>query len=387
MALTLAKLCKYTEKTYDITLVAGRDGMENTVRWVHMVEDTQVPDFLHGNELVFTTGIANHRSDWLLSFVQKLKENNASGVVINLGPYIESIPPQVIVYCEQNGFPLFTIPWKTRIVDISYSFCRFIINDEKQEQSLTEAFKNLILTPDDKKGYHTTLRKVGFLENSTYTVIMAEFFEQKKDVTTSFLRKHETQITKLFKLNSLAKSMFFWNKKLVLIYQDINPTLIATLTQRLTRFCDDVQNVQMHLGISNQGIGYHAISDLYFQSKSALQIAHMKRKSAVHYNQIGVYQILLDVDQEVLQEYYLKNFEPLIRHDTAHQSDLCLTLRRYCENNGSVNDMAEFYGVHRNTVNYKMKKIKEILGIELTYQNIMDMMLGFAISDIFNEGE
>ena len=49
MAISLSQLCENAEKSYSMRLVAGSGGMENTVRWVHIVEDSEVPDFLHGN--------------------------------------------------------------------------------------------------------------------------------------------------------------------------------------------------------------------------------------------------------------------------------------------------------------------------------------------------
>ena len=52
MAISLSQLCEDAEKSYSMRLVAGSGGMENTVRWVHIVEDSEVPDFLHGNELI-----------------------------------------------------------------------------------------------------------------------------------------------------------------------------------------------------------------------------------------------------------------------------------------------------------------------------------------------
>ena len=49
MAITLSQLCVNTEKTYGMKLLAGKDGMDNYVRWVHMVEDREVPGFLSYN--------------------------------------------------------------------------------------------------------------------------------------------------------------------------------------------------------------------------------------------------------------------------------------------------------------------------------------------------
>ena len=55
MALTLSQICVNAEKTYQMKLIAGEDGMDNVVRWVHIIEDVEVSHFIEGQELVFTT--------------------------------------------------------------------------------------------------------------------------------------------------------------------------------------------------------------------------------------------------------------------------------------------------------------------------------------------
>lgn len=385
MPLTLLKLCKNTESKYDLKLLAGKGGMENTVRWVHMVEDTEVPDFLHGNELVFTTGIANYQSNWLLHFITNLQKNNASGVVINLGPYISTIPPQVIVYCEQHNFPLFTIPWKTRIIDISYEFCRIIINNEKSEQSLTEAFKNLILEPSDEDGYATTLERTGFAKDSFYAVALLKFKEENRTVTSKFFSENESELIKILRLNSHPKAMFIWKKNLVLIYQNTNNLTLETLVDKIEKLISDKANTKAHIGLSDVVKNYLKLHDIYAQAESSLTISEQNNKLCTKYQDLGVYKILLDVKKrELLKSYCVETIGDLIKHDKEHCTDFCQTLKKYCECNGAVNEMAETAGVHRNTINYKMKKIKEILKKDFSYKTIMDLMLAFTILDIIN---
>ena len=107
MAITLAKLCANTERTYGMKLLAGKAGLDNFVRWVHIVEDSEVPDFMHGNELVFTTGISHKGNSWLMDFAQHLYDRRVAGFVVNIGPYISSVPREVTEFCEKNALPLF----------------------------------------------------------------------------------------------------------------------------------------------------------------------------------------------------------------------------------------------------------------------------------------
>ena len=56
MAVTVEEL--YIKENHaKIMLVAGEGGMENVVRWVHVVESIQISNFLEGQEIAFTTGV------------------------------------------------------------------------------------------------------------------------------------------------------------------------------------------------------------------------------------------------------------------------------------------------------------------------------------------
>ena len=62
---------------------------------------------------------------------------------------------EVIDYCNKENFPLFTLPWSVYIIDITYDFCRRIIENEKIETTAAEAFKNIILSPEQGKKYYS----------------------------------------------------------------------------------------------------------------------------------------------------------------------------------------------------------------------------------------
>ena len=91
------------KKKFPIHSVNGSAGMARPVQWVHMVEDLEVAEYINGNELIFTTGIADYEESWLLKFVQRLHENHASGLVVNIGPYIEKIPDNVKEYGRKHA--------------------------------------------------------------------------------------------------------------------------------------------------------------------------------------------------------------------------------------------------------------------------------------------
>lgn len=59
-------------------------------------------------------------------------------------------------------------------------------------------------------------------------------------------------------------------------------------------------------------------------------------------------------------------------------------LRCYFENDCSVKEVADIFGVHRNTVNYKLKQIREMLGSEFSDEDKMNLLLAFRAQELLN---
>ena len=101
LSVTLAQLCANAEKKYGLKLIAGAKGTERTVRWIHMTEDGKDSDFLHGGELVFTTGIGHVGSGWLEELAVQLCERGAAGLVVNASAADASFFSQEIIFRQK----------------------------------------------------------------------------------------------------------------------------------------------------------------------------------------------------------------------------------------------------------------------------------------------
>lgn len=382
MAITLSQLCRNAEKNYNMKLVAGRRGMDNTVRWVHMVEDSEVPDFLHGNELVFTTGIGHVGNDWLDPFVRKLKEHKAVGLVVNLGPHIDAIPARVIVYCEENDFPLFTLPWQVHIIDITYSFCRRIIDNEEAETTLAGAFRNLIFSPDNRENYAAALERMGFSENASYTVIAVSVGGERA-AASQLLKNNRFGLWRLLKRSKSPVAMFFQDENLISVRQNCD----EDETQRLLKGLSGLEcDWKLNIGVSEPGEGYLGVPTCYKEAVSALAAAKITDCQTMLYRNIGVYKLLFGVENRgILRSYVSGVLGNIMKYDSMNNTDYEHTLKVYLECSGSVQQTSELLGVHRNTVNYKMKVIREILNVEINDEAKMNILLAFRAKEILGD--
>lgn len=386
MAITMANLCQNCENTYGMKLIAGIEGLDNYVRWVHLIEDRDVPNFLHGSELVFVTGIGKQTSDdsWLLDFVEKLHEKKAVGLVVNIGPYICTIPKEVIAFCEENRMPLFIIPWSVHLVDIIYDYCHKIVSNEESEVSLVNAFKNLIFSPWNREAYYDILEQKNFKDSDIYSVITInvvssndEIIEQERKNIKFLIHKNLSKLTKKF-------SVISQEQYLICIIDDFKPKQSEEFLNNLIRICSQqLQDCSIYAGISPQSVGYAGVSSGYKKSLSAVKVAVMNKHNIYHYSDIGVYKLLLSVqDTEILKELVDEKLGKLIEFDNKNGTDYIETLKCYLLNNSSVQEVAKQTFVHRNTINYKIKKIKEILGYDLNYDDKLNLMLAFYISKL-----
>lgn len=386
MSIILKQLCSDTETKYNLKLIAGKGGMTNTVRWVHMVEDRQVPDFLHGGELVFTTGIGHIGKDPLSEFIRRLKNHGAAGVVLNIGPYLSSVPQEVIDYCNEVNFPLFTLPWSVYIIDITYDFCRRIIENEKIETTAAEAFKSIMLDSEQGKKYHSFLEQHGFSKVVGYRVFTLNFYKDGKNISEDFERSNHIKLWNILaKSKDYPSAMFAMKNTIVVIRQDVNDVFFKNLTDKLDAVAEQ-KNITYVMGISSERKGYNSVAKLLSEAEAARKTAASENVNFEFYSEIGLNKIIFGVkDKSVLREFAAKQLDEIIAYDKEYKTDYAEILYEYLMCDGSVMAVADNYGIHRNTVNTKIKNIKSIFGIELTGEKKTELLLAFRINKIINE--
>lgn len=90
----------------------------------------------------------------MLPFCKELQKVGCSGVVFNMGPYIQKIPQEVIDFCNQADFPLITTPWESRLVEITQELGCMIMENRNKETTIHNIFKELIFNePTTNMGY------------------------------------------------------------------------------------------------------------------------------------------------------------------------------------------------------------------------------------------
>lgn len=384
MAITLRHLCRYAKETYGMIQICGESNMNNMVNWVHMLEDPETASFLHGSEIIFTTGIGHDSTEWLIDFVAGLVDHQASGLVLNLGPYIKTVPEDLIHLCKDMDFPLFTIPWTTRIVDITHDFCRQIISGEENEITVGSAFRNAIFFPNKTCDYGATLERKEFDLYASFCIVAISLQVPTNDKLLEYEKIIKLHLQKILYSYSDRFSIFRQDKYVIAVLQDFPSEILESSLDRLKEVCNyGGGKYSIHAGISGNATGVQSLPQNYKRALAVLKIAIKQGVYLLFYHNIGIYQLLIEVEEaKVLKSFYKNTIGKLEDYDMKYNTDYIKTLKAYLQSNASVQEVAQVTFVHRNTINYKIKKIKEILGCNLDYEDGIKLLLAFHIKEI-----
>lgn len=99
------------------------------------------------------------------------------------------------------------------------------------------------------------------------------------------------------------------------------------------------------------------------------------------YKEQGIYTFISKVtDSRFLDDYVVKNIGKLIDADEINNGSLCETLESFLNHNCNVKETAQSLIIHRNTLNYRLNKIRELLGVD--FENLdtcLELKLAFMI--------
>jgi len=136
------------------------------------------------------------------------------------------------------------------------------------------------------------------------------------------------------------------------------------------------------------GGSYHGCVDVKRSYQEALQVISVKRlfpqetEKVKGYLDLGIYRFLPQLKKwGDAENYENERLKRLKAYDLENQTNLMETLETYLDLVGKVNQTAQRLHIHINTLSYRLRRIEEIMGVELDDPNqrtsiYLDIKLG-----------
>jgi Purine catabolism regulatory protein-like family/PucR C-terminal helix-turn-helix domain/GGDEF-like domain len=135
----------------------------------------------------------------------------------------------------------------------------------------------------------------------------------------------------------------------------------------------DRSRIRLTAGVSAAAGGVTALAGALHEAQSARRLAAMRTGasasavSVVTTDEVASHELLLaSVPGTVLRSFRRRLLGPLVAYDERHHAELLPTLREFLACSGSWNACAATMYVHVNTVRYRIRRIEELTGRNLS---------------------
>ncbi|WP_422484971.1 CdaR family transcriptional regulator [Gudongella sp. DL1XJH-153] len=159
------------------------------------------------------------------------------------------------------------------------------------------------------------------------------------------------------------------------------------LEKVLHNISNDVEerfDVGVYFAFGNTSNSPSSIKRSYQEAKKAMDISMAsKKQQIIYYNKLDLGLIINDISENVASEYLDKVFCSLKENEIEEYNRL---LETYVKNNGSIKLTSEELFVHKNTLQYRLNKLKELTGYNpRKIEGILVLYLGFLLHQVNNK--
>jgi sugar diacid utilization regulator len=133
------------------------------------------------------------------------------------------------------------------------------------------------------------------------------------------------------------------------------------------RICTDLRSTTGSIGIGARAEP-RAFPRSFEEAQHALGIRARSKNpfGSTRFEDLGIYRILAVGDTSEVDAYVTQWLGVLIGYDATRHSSLVETLAEYLDHGGNYDQTAEALVIHRSTLRYRLRRIRELAGVDLT---------------------
>jgi len=368
MELTVLEVTKL-ETFKSFRLIAGHRGLDNIVgkigildwEFINKIEGHIVEsEFIKGEFVLTSLLFAKDKPELIVEAVKYLEESQVSGLAIK-NIYYNDLPIEVINYANKKSLPIFIFDTTVYFEDIITEVMDKIRSMDNFD--LLENKVDLIIKMNINK---TIAREIAFELNSSFKeYFFALYIKEKRFIGENKI----VTLIENFKRNksiNLHSSILKYRNGILIIstfekseyenFRNKANLLLNTIGINMSEYYIGISN--FHTSLSELGNGIN-------ESIFAQRTGELSPISYNYFSDIGVYSILMpNINDNWIQDFYSRIIIPIKNYDEKYNTELFDTAVNYIENDGKIKETASALFLHKNTIRYRIGKIKELLNME-----------------------
>jgi sugar diacid utilization regulator len=372
-------------------VVAGERGLDREVYWITVMDAPDSPEWTFGGELILSMLFAVER-ERLGEHVKRLSDRGAAGMIIKPKRFLDTLPESVLEVADLESFPVAEVPISVLWSRVLAGFYRHLFIEQTEiikvetEMRLRGGFFNELLS-GQISGAEILPRAALLGCDLTDGGVMLIFqvagfggFAKKRKLDELQVQHLKTLLYET--VNSAAQEVH--SNRICISHSDGVLLLLGSpiedrkaLARHILMRCQErLRNLPpVHVGLGEPCEDPDQITRSYREAESALRVGQRLRTakgidSRIHtFAASGVQRMLFVLSQEspeTFRDFEESTIGPLIGYDKKHGTQLIETLKAYMECNGNVQEVAELLHVHKHTVRYRLHRVTELTGLDVT---------------------
>ena len=370
-----------------VRLCAGHSGLNRPVTWTYIRTTGPEQDPAQRGDLVLSV-IDLEEADFAAAeaLLEECGRLQASGVIFSVIHNRAELPESLLQKADALQLPLFLSDWKNSFAVLSQSIGNYITSAGTHANIRGDFLYNLLFGYAVSDRYvekmctrfdlhFDTPHRVGII------VIDRVYTENMEQDERRYQIYMQTLESALQQLGQDVLYLTFQNKGVILLPD--RKSAVQQLEEILERQDAAVLHPDMISCTCILGRAYRNPSDFSRSYQEAKQLIPKIRRfpraagrKILSAQLLGIYQFLFDGGSYAeIQEYCTDRLRPLEEYDRANNTALVDTLLEYYMSGCNVSRAAEKLYVHRNTLQYRLNKIEDLLQVRLDdYNELLDLI-------------
>ena len=415
---TVRKLSRSIETHRDLAdLVVNGEGIQSIMHYIHKKIGQHIFLFDDIGELIgsachpsFTDEMTDYFKQYATQIIPSLENSrtvsditlvneNYQLVVLLLGSKLKSLGVLMILSKQKmSELDISALEHACTIISLELVKEQAII---EMQQRLRGEFVTKLFTGQIDETLILKAKNLNFDPNRNYVAFIINFEgdpKVKKVVDDNITRNVLHMTNRLFLERNLQGMAIMNENQIVALLsypsKSSSSSIVAEI-KKLTKILQDriqikYREIDISIGIGRMKPGLISVHESF---KEAIKcIKFLKNYQFEHhilcYTDLGVQRFILQNSEEELIDFIQEVLGPLIKYEQSRKGDLLSTLIVYFEQNQNINKTADSLHIHKNTLNYRLKRMEEILLTDFTdSQQLFNIQLASKIYQFIKNKE
>ena len=388
MTMTVGELYSRVRSSFDddVEMTAGKEAAWRPALRVSVVGDRPSAQKVQKYDAVIFYA-AHRRRCSTLDVAELISEKGAGVFIICRDEHGQYELEQLRLLSDRLSLPLMEIASAECLPSLINLIYEETIAYYEPVIGISKLMQGIIRMPELYRYYGALLSRYGFSEFSEYCVAVCQLVGRDGFTTacsgTAWIPRF---IEAGLSTKEYASAVLSMGYQVAVVFADADAEKAAVALQTGLDAIPESLSGEFHIyvGVSDTARGIDSLPSLFgFAARTAL--LHMRRGDnslPVGYSERQLNRFMITMkDREAADALARNALKGLAEYDRQNETEYVELLRVYFRNNCSIQKTANELYIHRNSVNYALRKIESILGSSLSdiYTKVwLVLVLGFS---------